>query len=174
MALDQLASPTGMRLGEVVALGWVDLHLDDEYLTVRRAKTAAGRRRVELDPGTIAALRAHRKRQAAERLAFGAGWRDHGLVFTRPGGEPLNPDAVRLAFKRRAARLGLPVIRFHDLRHGWATLALEAGEHPKVVAEQLGHASVKVTLDTYSRVTSGMRRGRSGRRSVPGRLQLRC
>jgi integrase len=122
-ALYQRAATTGMRLGELVALGWVDLHLDDEYLTVRRAKTAAGRRRVELDPGAIAALQAHRKRQAAERLAFGAGWRDHGLVFTRPGGEPLNPDAVLLAFKRRAAA-ALPVIRFHDLRHGWANLPL--------------------------------------------------
>ena len=70
---------------------------------MRRSKTAAGRRRVELDPGTVAALRAHRRAQAAERLAFGAGWRDHGLVFTRPGGEPLNPDAVSLQFKRRAA-----------------------------------------------------------------------
>jgi integrase len=158
-ALYQLAAATGMRLGELVALGWADMHLDDEYLTVRRAKTAADRRRVELDPATVAALRAHRRAQVAERLAFGAGWRDHGLVFTRPGGEPLNPDAVLLAFKRRAARLGLPVIRFHDLRHGWATLALEAGEHPKVVAEQLGHASVKVTLDTYSHVTPGMQRG---------------
>jgi integrase len=157
--LYQLAAATGMRRGELVGLGWVDMHLDDEYLTVQRAKTAAGRRRVELDPATVAALRAHRKRQAAERLAFGAGYRDHGLVFTRPGGEPLNPDAVLLAFKRRAARLGLPVIRFHDLRHGWATLALEAGEHPKVVVEQLGHASVKVTLDTYSHVTPGMQRG---------------
>jgi integrase len=158
-ALYQLAAATGMRLGELVALTWADLHLDGEYLTIQRAKTAAGRRRVELDPATVTALRAHRRRQAAERLAFGAGWRDHGLVFTRPGGEPLNPDAVLLAFKRRAARLGLPVIRFHDLRHGWATLALEAGEHPKVVAEQLGHASVKVTLDTYSHVTPGMQRG---------------
>jgi integrase len=158
-ALYQLAAATGMRLGELVGLGWADVQLDGEYLTVRRAKTAAGRRRVELDPATVAALRAHRKRQAAERLAFGAGYRDHGLVFTRPGGEPLNPDVVLLAFKRRAARLGLPVIRFHDLRHGWATLALEAGEHPKVVAEQLGHASVKVTLDTYSHVTPGMQRG---------------
>jgi integrase len=159
VALYQLAAATGMRLGELVGLGWADMHLDGEYLTVQQAKTAAGRRRVELDPATVAALRAHRRRQAAERLAFGAGYRDHGLVFTRPGGEPLNPDAVLLAFKRRAARLGLPVIRFHDLRHGWATLALEAGEHPKVVAEQLGHASVKVTLDTYSHVTPGMQRG---------------
>jgi integrase len=79
-------------------------------------------------------------------------------VFTRPGGEPLNPDAVSIQFKRRAARLGLPPIRFHDLRHGWATMALEAGEHPKVVAEQLGHASVRVTLDTYSHVTPGVQR----------------
>jgi integrase len=103
-------------------------------------------------------LRAHRRRQATERLAFGAGYRDHSRVFTRPSGEPLNPDAVSIQFKRRAARLGLPAVRFHDLRHGWATMALEAGEHPKVVAEQLGHASVRVTLDTYSHVTPGVQR----------------
>jgi len=141
-----------------VALEWSDVHLDGQYLTVRRAKTATGRRRVELDPATIATLRAHRRRQATERLAFGAGYRDHGRVFTRPGGEPLNPDAVSIQFKRRAAHLGLPPIRFHDLRHGWATMALEAGEHPKVGAEQLGHASVRVTLDTYSHVTPGVQR----------------
>jgi integrase len=158
-ALYQLAAASGMRLSEVLALRWAGADLAAGYLSVAAAKTAAGRRRVELDPATVAALRAHRRAQAAERLAFGAGYRDHGLVFARPGGEPLNPDAVLLAFKRRAARLGLPVIRFHDLRHGWATLALEAGEHPKVVAEQLGHASVKVTLDTYSHVTPGMQRG---------------
>jgi integrase len=157
-ALYQLAAASGMRIGELVALEWPDVHLDGQYLTVRRSKTATGRRRVELDPATIAVLRAHRKRQAAERLAFGAGYRDHGRVFTRPGGEPLNPDAVSIQFKRRAARLGLPPIRFHDLRHGWATMALEAGEHPKVVAEQLGHASVRVTLDTYSHVTPGVQR----------------
>ncbi|HET7519594.1 MAG TPA: tyrosine-type recombinase/integrase [Actinomycetes bacterium] len=153
-ALYQLAAASGMRIGELVALEWPDV----QYLTVRRSKTATGRRRVELDPATIAVLRAHRRRQATERLAFGAGYRDHGRVFTRPGGEPLNPDAVSIQFKRRAARLGLPPIRFHDLPHGWATMALEAGEHPKVVAEQLSHASVRVTLDTYSHVTPGVQR----------------
>jgi integrase len=157
-ALWQLAAASGMRIGELVALEWPDVHLDGQYLTVRRSKTATGRRRVELDPATVAVLRAYRRRQAAERLAFGAGYRDHGRVFTRPGGEPLNPDAVSIQFKRRAARLGLPPIRFHDLRHGWATMALEAGEHPKVVAEQLGHASVRVTLDIYSHVTPGVQR----------------
>jgi integrase len=157
-ALYQLAAASGMRIGELVALEWPDVHLDGQYLTVRRSKTATGRRRVELDPMTVAVLRAHRRRQAEERLAFGAGYRDHGRVFTRPGGEPLNPDAVSIQFKRRAARLGLPPVRFHDLRHGWATMALEAGEHPKVVAEQLGHASVRVTLDTYSHVAPGVQR----------------
>jgi integrase len=157
-ALWQLAAASGMRIGELVALEWPDVQLDGHYLTVRRSKTATGRRRVEMDPATIAVLRAHRKRQAAEQLAFGAGYRDHRRVFTRPGGEPLNPDAVSIQFKRRAARLGLPPIRFHDLRHGWATMALEAGEHPKVVAEQLGHASVRVTLDTYSHVAPGVQR----------------
>jgi len=166
--LYRLAATTGMRLGEVCGLRWSDVDLAGGYLTVPKAKTAAGRRRVELDPATVAALREHRKRQAAERLAFGAGYAEHGLVFTRPGGDRLNPDAVLLAFKRRAKRLGLPVIRFHDLRHGWATLALEAGEHPKVVAEQLGHASVKTTLDTYSHVTPGMQRDAVAR--VAGRL----
>jgi integrase len=157
-ALYQLAAASGMRIGELVALEWPDVHLDGQYLTVRRSKTATGRRRVELDPMTIAVLRAHRRRPAVERLAFGAGYRDHSRVFNRPGGEPLNPDAVSIQFKRRAARLGLPPVRFHDLRHGWATMALEAGEHPKVVAEQLGHASVRVTLDTYSHVAPGVQR----------------
>jgi integrase len=157
-ALYQLAAASGMRIGELVALEWPDVDLDGQYLMVRRSKTATGRRRVELDPATIAVLRAHRRRQATERLAFGAGYRDHGRVFSRPDGEPLNPDAVSIQFKRRAARLGLPLVRFHDLRHGWATMALEAGEHPKVVAEQLGHASVRVTLDTYSHVTPGVQR----------------
>jgi integrase len=84
-ALYRLAAATGMRLGEVCGLRWPDIDLTGGYLTVPKAKTAAGRRRVELDPGTVAALREHRKGQAAERLAFGAGYTDHGLVFARPG-----------------------------------------------------------------------------------------
>jgi integrase len=53
-------------------------------------------------------------------------------------------------------RLGLPAIRLHDLRHGWATLALQAGVHPKVVQERLGHANIGITLDTYSHVVAGL------------------
>jgi integrase len=159
-ALYQLAAASGMRIGELAGLEWPDVHLDGGYLTVRRSKTATGRRPPpgRAGPGHHRRAPGPPQRQAEERLAFGAGYRDHGRVFTRPGGEPLDPDAVAIQFKRRAARLGLPPIRFHDLRHGWATMALEAGEHPKVVAEQLGHASVRVTLDTYSHVTPGVQR----------------
>ena len=61
-------------------------------------------------------------------------------------------------FTRRIERYDLPVIRLHDLRHTWATLALKAGIHPKVVQERLGHATINVTLDPYSHVTPGMQR----------------
>ena len=63
---------------------------------------------------------------------------------------PIWPDVFSSAFKRHVKVAGLPVIRLHDLRHTHATLALEAGVHPKVVSERLGHASIAITLDTYS------------------------
>jgi Phage integrase, N-terminal SAM-like domain/Phage integrase family len=73
------------------------------------------------------------------RLA-GPGWTDHGLVFCEPDGSPIHPDRFRKRFEIRVRRSGLPPIRFHDLRHTYATLALQAGVHAKVVSEILGHA----------------------------------
>ncbi len=119
-------------------------------------KTAKGRRTVTLDAVTVAALREHRKRQAAERLQLGGGWRDLDLVFCRVDGTPLHPERFSRSFVDRVRQLGLPKIRLHDLRHGWATLALAAGVHPKVVQERLGHANIAITLDTYSHVTAGL------------------
>jgi integrase len=159
----QLAALTGMRRGEVLGLRWADLDLEAGWLSVRQTlvvvdnrprvsepKTARGRRRIALDAETVAALRAHHKLQAAERLAAGPGWQGSDLVFTRPDGAPLHPEYVRRQFDRRVAGTGLPRIRFHDLRHTHATLALQAGVHPKVVSERLGHATVAMTLDVYS------------------------
>jgi integrase len=59
-------------------------------------------------------------------------------------------------FSRGSAKIELPAIRLHDLRHTWATLALSAGEHPKIVQERLGHANVSITLDVYSHVSEGL------------------
>ncbi|MDQ3053362.1 MAG: tyrosine-type recombinase/integrase, partial [Actinomycetota bacterium] len=90
------------------------------------------------------------------RLLIGAGWRDHDLVFSRVDGTPLHPERFSRSFAERSRQLGLPKIRLHDLRHGWATMALAAGVHPKVVQERLGHASISITLDTYSHVSPAL------------------
>lgn len=157
-----LAATTGMRRGEVLGLRWGDVDLDAGRIAVRRSlvvvksrlefsDTKSGRgRRVALDPTTKAVLRLHRKHQAEERLAWGPAYRDDDLVICREDGTPLNPDRLVDAFERHKKAAGLPRIRFHDLRHTHATLALAAGVHPKVVSERLGHASIAITMDTYS------------------------
>jgi integrase len=95
-------------------------------------------------------LRAWRKAQLAERLAWGPAYTDSGHVFTRGNGLPMPPGQTTADFARLIKRSGLPRISVHGLRHTHATLALRAGVHPVVVQERLGHSSVKVTLDVYS------------------------
>ncbi len=77
-------------------------------------------------------------------------------MFCRVDGTPLHPERLTRSFTERTRQLGLPKIRLHDLRHGWATLALAAGVHPKVVQERLGHANISITLDVYSHVTASL------------------
>jgi integrase len=158
-----------MRRGECLGLRWSDLDMNAGRVSISQTvimvhhdievgspKTARGRRTVGLDSGTVAALREHRKRQAAERLLMGAGFTDHGLVFCMPDGGPLRPERFSRTFSRQTAHAGLPAIRLHDLRHTWATLALSVGEHPKLVQERLGQANVSITLDVYSHVSEGL------------------
>src|SRR5690606_21203271 len=106
----------------------------------------------------VQALRAHRARQAEERLAAGARYENLDLVFATSEGRPLDErNLVRRHFKPLLRKAGLPdTIRLYDLRHTCATLLLAGGEHPKVVSERLGHASVTLTLDTYSHVLPDM------------------
>jgi integrase len=150
-------------------LRWRDLNLDNGEAKIRQTvivikhtvmigtpKTKKGRRTVSLDGGTVAALREHRKRQAAERLLMGAGWTDNDLVFCHPDGTVLHPERFSRGFLETVARIGLPRIRLHDLRHGWATMALQAGVHPKIVQERLGHTNIGITLGTYSHVIAGL------------------
>lgn len=164
-----LLATSGMRRGEALGLRWADLDLDVGRAAIRQTvivvghvvrmgtpKTAKGRRTVTLDGTTVSLLREHRARQNAERLLVGAGWSDLDLVFCRVDGTPLHPERFTRQFSERGRQLGLPKIRLHDLRHGWATMALAAGVHPKVVQERLGHANISITLDTYSHVTAGL------------------
>jgi integrase len=161
-----LISTTGMRRGEVLGLPWDHVDLKRGRVSVVRSltvvrhdriefsepKTAKGRRSLALDPATVAALKAHRQHQREERLAAGPIWQDAGLVFNREDGSPINPVRFTAWFGQLARDAELPKIRLHDLRHSYATAALSAGIAAKVVSERLGHASVAITLDTYSHV----------------------
>jgi integrase len=160
---------SGCRRGEALGLSWADIDLDAGRASIRRTVTAVehrikvggqtktGKERaISIDGRTVAALRSWRARQASERLMLGAGYQDHGLVFTLPDGRPYHPERFSREFDRMIERHRLERIRLHDLRHTWATLALQANVPLKVVSERLGHATTAVTADVYSHVTPGM------------------
>ena len=164
-----LAFTTGMRRGELLGLRWSDVDFGAAAVSVQQTwirgsagltyggpKTAKGRRRIPIDAETVSALRVHKRAQAIERMRAGSLWKDADLVFGREDGSPLDPDVVSSLFDRLGRQASLPRIRFHDIRHTSATLLLSAGVHAKVVSERLGHASITITLDTYSHVLPGL------------------
>jgi integrase len=160
---------TGMRRGEALGGYWTDVDLDAGRWQVRHTlvavghqlrdstpKTDRGRRSVALDPATVRVLRGWRRRRLEERLAWGPTWTDTGRIFTREDGTDLHPERASERFDRLVATSGLPRVTVHGLRHTHATLALQAGVHPKVVQERLGHSSVAFTLDVYSHAIPAM------------------
>jgi integrase len=174
-ALYVLAVHCGLREGELLALRWedVDLEATKPALLVRRTitrgeggrgyvmgrSTKSGKgRRVRLTRQALAALKDHRKRQLEERMRLAGLWRDQDLVFPNEIGSLLNPSNLRnRSFKRIKTRSGVREdLRFHDLRHTCATLLLREGVNAKVVSEMLGHASITITLNTYSHVLPDM------------------
>jgi integrase len=169
-ALWVLAVHTGMRQGELLALKWTDVDLEAGKVSVRRTltresghytlgepKTKKSRRTIKLTGAATEALRSHLSHQMADMDRLGDLYRDQGLVFTTDSGAMLNPSNIRNRNLRRLLRQAeLPAIRFHDLRHTCATLLLSKSVHPKIVQEMLGHATVAITLDTYSHVLPGI------------------
>jgi integrase len=103
-------------------------------------------------------LREHKKRQLEERMRLAGLWQDQNLIFPNETGRPLNPSNLRnRSFKRIKARANVQEdLRFHDLRHTCATLLLSEDVNAKVVSEMLGHASITITLNTYSHVLPDM------------------
>lgn len=160
-ALYRLAITVGLRQGELLALRWPQVDLERGTLAVtatleqRRGhepvvaqpKTARSRRQVEIGAAAVETLRRHRAANPSI-----------GFVFARPDGRPLTMSIVGKAWARLNARAGVRPVRFHDLRHTAATLMLSRGVHPKIVSEMLGHATIAITLDTYSHVIPTMQR----------------
>jgi integrase len=154
-ALYCLAAFCGLRRDELLGLPWAEVDLEQPSVTVRDTgggdgpKSERGTRTVPL-PGRVAqALRAWRRAQAAERLAWGEAWDDTGRVFTREDGTAVPGQWVSVRFETLAWRAGLPPVRFHDLRHGAASILKAAGYDSKFIAAILGHARSSFTDDVY-------------------------
>ena len=113
-------------------------------------------RTIPLPQTAVSALREHRLRQLEERLQAGTRWEDWDFVFSSRYGTPLNRHNVSHRFKELLARLGLPDLVFHELRHTCASLLLAQGVDPRAVMEILGHSQLSTTTDVYSHVGHGV------------------
>ncbi len=184
-ALYVLAVTTGMRPGEMLGLQWPDIDLDGGRLTIFRSlhrtkcrrdtdpggawytlgqpKTPGSRRTLEIPAVTIAALREHHEQQRQQRLLAGSGWKEQRFVFTTRTGSPVDTSNVLHRFQKILKEAGLPKVRFYDLRHTHASLLIAEGIHPKNIAERLGHASIKLTMDLYGHLFEGSDRESAGR-----------
>ncbi|MBT5049007.1 MAG: site-specific integrase [Rhodospirillaceae bacterium] len=164
-ALYTVALAVGLRKGEALGLHWDDVDFDVATVRVRKAlqrvngslqlvdpKSTRSRRTVSIPEIAVVSLRMHRARQLQERLLAGSRWQECGLVFTSTIGTPFDPRNVNRHFSRTLKQVSLPHQRFHDLRHGCATLLLAQGVHPRVVMDILGHSQISLTMDTYSHV----------------------
>ena len=157
---------TGCRRGECLGLRWQDIDFDrgiasivqtiqrvqGRGLIIDSPKSKKGRRAIAIDAETVSVLKAHRVRQLEHRLQLGDEWENHDFVFPGVTGRPLDPSVLTHRFGRLAERAQTPGVNLKALRHFHATLLLRQGVHPKIVQERLGHATISITLDTYSHV----------------------
>jgi integrase len=163
------AVSTGLRQAELLGLTWRDIDLDFLSISVNKVlykrrgvcrfnepKTSHSRRRVSMTPKLTVFLREYKQereklyRQLGKELAL------DDLVFANVEGRPLDPSVLTHNFARIAKKAGLENVRFHDLRHTFASLMLLRGAKPKVISEALGHSSVAFTMDVYSHIIEGM------------------
>ena len=163
-----LAATTGMRRSELAGVRRDMLDLDTGILRVEDTrvvvagrshhsdgKTAAGRRGISLDTFTREELTRLLKQLDEERTALGAAYPDHGLLMVNEEGRPLHPDTITARFNRLVDRAGVPHIRLHDVRHTYATLAMDLGIDPKMLSDRIGHANTSVTLQIYTHRSAG-------------------
>jgi len=115
-------------------------------------KTKTGRRKIMLSNVAFAALKEHQVKQEGARIKMGDQWQEQGLLFCNVYGGFYNPGTGWSVFKKLLKQAGLPDVRFHDLRHGAATVLLAAKMDLKAVSELLGHSSVAITVDIYQSV----------------------
>ncbi|WP_400942002.1 site-specific integrase [Lysinibacillus sp. NPDC086135] len=163
-----LAALCGLRRGEILALRWRDVDLENGSLSIRESaeevgkdvrykETKSGKARTVAFGSTVREeLKSHKIAQAEEQLKLGMRPEANSFVVAQIDGKPLKPTSLTHEWVRLVAKTSLPRIRFHDLRHSHATQLLAAGVHPKIASERLGHSTIGITLDLYSHVMPGM------------------
>jgi integrase len=158
-----LALATGMRRGELLALRWQDVDLDQAKITVARSleqtkaglrfkepKTTHGRRTISLPATAVTELRAHWRVQQTQRLALGAGKSPpDALVFADLNGEPRLPNAITKEWERTARSAGMKFATLHSLRHTHASHLIANGLDILTISRRLGHGSPTITLSVY-------------------------
>lgn len=163
-----LAATTGMRRSELAGLRRSSLHLHEGWLALEdtrvvvdgRAqesdgKSAAGWRQISLDAFTIKHLQLYLDRLNSEQNEFGKDYPRHGLLMVSATGRPLHPDTITRRFNRIVDKAGVRRIRLHDVRHSYATMAMDAGADPKLLSDRIGHANTAVTLQIYTHRSRG-------------------
>lgn len=164
-----IAATTGMRRGEILALRWQDVDLERQTLTISQAledlsggvrfkspKTKRSRRTIKLPLATVEVLRWWRVQQMAHRQKLEDTYDDHGLVFCRRDGKPLDPAGLSTRFRTFIKEAGLPPIRFHDLRHSHASQLLAQGAPINELSKRLGHSLTSITLNIYAHLLAGV------------------
>lgn len=173
-----LALETGARPSELLALQWKDIDYQQGRISIQRSleypdygrafrfiepKTQRSRRSITISKINMYLLREHRKQQAEIQLKAGSSWQAYDLVFSTPEGNPIQTrNILRRHLRPILKRAELPqTFNLYSLRHSCATLLLASGVNPKIVSERLGHASIVLTLDTYSHVLPDMQQSAS-------------
>jgi integrase len=163
------AVSTGLRQAELLGLRWRDIDLYLQSISVCRTlykrrgvcefkepKTSHSKRRVSMTAKLADYLSEYKGERESLSLHLGRLLKPDDLVFANVEGKPIDPGVLSHNFARIAKRAGLQGVRFHDLRHTFASLMLLRGAKPKVISEALGHSSVAFTMDVYSHILPGM------------------
>lgn len=166
-----LAVYVGLRRGELIALQWKDVDLDNGFIHVhhntvlangkaitKAPKSIAGIRDIAIGNKLVAELKNAKLQYKKNKIAYSKDFVDSGLVICKPNGEGFRPDSITQKWERFVKKNGLKKIRLHDLRHTCATLMAQAGVSPKTAQERLGHANVSVTMNIYTHNTEKMNR----------------
>lgn len=164
-----IALLTGMRQGEIMGLRWKDIDTESQIIYIRQtltqdaeikygAKNDSSIRSIHISNKLISELKVYRKRVLAEKLLLGQEYNDFDLVICTRSGKPMIPRNFRKEFYNLTEKIGLPKIRFHDLRHTHATILIQQNVNVKLISERLGHAEIGTTLDTYSHVLPNMQK----------------